>query len=92
MAGYKTDQCRIAYRGKEFHFVSYEGQGANPAKGVVETPAMWYLMRAGHRHEVMPQVTGQEVIERERQFGEWLESFVFDPPLDTAEVPTRRSA
>jgi hypothetical protein len=80
MAGYKTDQCRIVHRGKEFHFVSYEGQAPNEAKGIVETPPSWYLMRAGHRHEVMPQVDGQEETDRDRQLGEWIESFIFHPP------------
>lgn len=80
MAGYKTDQCRVLHRGKEFHFVSYEGVGANPAKGIAETPATWYLMRAGHRYEVMPQLDGQEDEELQQMFGDWLESFVFDPP------------
>jgi len=34
MSGYKTVQCRLAHRGQMFHFVTYEGHKANPAKDV----------------------------------------------------------
>jgi hypothetical protein len=92
MSNYKTDQCRILYRGKEFHFVSYEGVLANPAKGEVAAPAMWYLMRAGHRHAVMPQVAGQEELDRDRQLTEWLDSNAFVPAPPPRPAPRRRSA
>lgn len=93
MSNYKTDQCRILYRGKEFHFVSYEGQVANATKGEVATPAMWYLMRAGHRHAVMPQVAGQEDPDRDRQLTEWLDLNAFLPaPPPVRPAPRRRSA
>lgn len=96
MSNYKTDQCRILHRGKEFHFVSYEGQEANEVKKVIAAPAMWYLMRAGHRHAVMPQVVGQEALERDRLLAEWLDVEVFTnmsvPAPVTRPVPRRRTA
>lgn len=79
MAAYKTDQCRLVHRGVEFHFVSYEGQVPKPATDGVVTPPMWYLMRSGHRHAVMPQVPGQPEAERDRGFAEWLDANVFGP-------------
>lgn len=93
MSSYKTDQCRLVHRGKEFHFVSYEGHAANPAKGEVAAPAMWYLMRAGRRHEVMPQMPGQEEPDRDRQFAAWLDINVFVPaPPARVPPPRRRTA
>ena len=96
MSNYKTDQCRILHRGKEFHFVSYEGQEANEAKKVIAAPAMWYLMRGGHRHAVMPQVVGQEALERDRLLAEWLDLEVFATMVAVAPIlrpaPRRRTA
>lgn len=73
MSAYKTDQRRLLHRGREFHFVSYEGQHANPARGIEETPANWCLMIAGKRWEVMPQVAEQEPGELEEQLHAWLD-------------------
>jgi hypothetical protein len=55
MSTYKTDQRRLTHAGHEFHFVSYEGQLANVARGQCATPPTWYLMAAGKRWEVMGQ-------------------------------------
>jgi len=92
MAGYKTDQTRLRHRGKEFHFVSYEGHGANPAKGEAATPAMWFLMRSGHRYAVMPQVDGQEADDRDREFAAWLDAFAFSAPSAPRTSARRRTA
>jgi hypothetical protein len=90
---YKTDQCRLVHRGKEFHFVSYEGHGANPAKNEIAVPAMWCLMMAGRRHEVMPQLAGQEESDRDHLLTAWLESNAFGPaPVPPRAAPRRRSA
>ena len=35
MSNYKTDQCRLLHRGKEFHFVSYEAHEANAARNEI---------------------------------------------------------
>ncbi len=99
MSNYKTDQCRLLHRGREFHFVSYEAHEANPARNEVGAPAMWFLMRAGHRHAVMPQVVGQELPERDRQLTDWLDAEVFVaaavvvvPRAALRAAPKRRSA
>jgi hypothetical protein len=75
---YKIEQRRLTHRGREFHFVSYEGQSANPNRDLPATDATWYLMSGGRRWPVMPHVPGQDPTELDRLFLEWLESHVFD--------------
>lgn len=75
--GYKTDQCRLVHRGQSFHFVSYEGQLANPNRLQAATPATWFLMNGGKRWEVMSQVPDQERAELDEQLGHWLDEHVF---------------
>jgi len=77
LSSHKTDQRRIAYRGKEFHFVSYEGHLANPTRGVEAMPPTWFLMRAGKRWEVMPVQVQQEEVELDHQLQQWLDENVF---------------
>jgi hypothetical protein len=77
---YKVEQCRVTYRGRDFHFVSYDGQPANIRKGEVAVVAMWYLMGPGKRWPVMPQVPGQADDERERAFVTWLKEQGLDHP------------
>jgi hypothetical protein len=77
MAKYAVEQRRLAYRGREFHFVSYEGQPANPRRDEPATEAAWWLMSAGKRWEVMPYQPGQSEPELDRLFTEWLEAHVF---------------
>ncbi|NOT09451.1 MAG: hypothetical protein HOP28_14770 [Gemmatimonadales bacterium] len=90
MSNYKTDQCRILHRGMEFHFVSYEGHIANPTRGETAAPAMWFLMRAGRRHAVMPHVVGQEDPVRDRQLADWLDANAFVPMAAPVPAPPRR--
>lgn len=71
--GYKVEQRRLPYRGRSFHFVSYEGQRANPARGHLGSPSFWFLMSAGNRVEVMPHLLGEEPAELDRRLLEWLE-------------------
>ena len=73
MGGYKVEQRRLVYRGREFHFVSYEGQRGNPARGTSATPPAWFLMSAGGRLAVMPQLEGQSPDETDRRLIRWLE-------------------
>jgi len=77
MSGYKTDQRRLVHRGREFHFVSYEGHLANPGRGVDAMPATWFLMNGGKRWAVMPQVPDQEAGDLETHFTTWLDQHVF---------------
>lgn len=72
MAGYKVQQQRLSYGGKSYHFVSYDAQPGNERRGLVATGPMWYLMRAGKRWPVMPQVVGQPESETVRALGSWL--------------------
>jgi hypothetical protein len=74
MGGYKVEQRRLFYQGREFHFVSYEGSRANPGRGQPETPPTWFLMSGGRRLAVMPQRAGQEPEELDRCLLEWLQT------------------
>lgn len=77
MSKYTVQQRRLRYRGREFHFVSYEGQPANPKREQPATEPAWYLMNAGKRWEVMPEEPGQEGEELDRLFMKWLDTHVF---------------
>ena len=86
MSSYKNEQRHLLHRGREFHFVSYEGHAANERRAEAAEPAMWYVMAAGKRQAVMPQVVGQETEELERDLVRWLDENVFEG------VPTSRRA
>ncbi len=91
MSTYKTDQRRILHRGKEFHFVSYDGQPANPRLGQTATEPSWYLMRAGKRWPVMLQVADQPDLVLEATFHRWLDANVFsDAFIGAPAIPLRR--
>ncbi len=79
MSGYKTDQRRVVHRGREFHFVSYEGHSADPAKDRSAVPATWFLMSAGKRWEVGPQIAGQETADLQARLVQWLDEHIFGP-------------
>lgn len=72
MSSYKVEQHRVTYRGRHFHFVSYEGHPANERRGEPAVPPMWYLMGPGKRWPVMPQVAGQSDDEVARALVGWL--------------------
>jgi hypothetical protein len=88
VSSYKSEQRRLVHRGREFHFVSYEGRPANERKGETALPAMWFLMSEGKRTAVMPQVAGQETTVLDLHLLEWLDEHVFGGPLVAA--PERR--
>jgi hypothetical protein len=77
MSSYRVEQRRVSVRGRGFHFVSYEGTPANPAKQIAATAPMWFLMSAGKRWLVMPHQIGQDPLELDRLFTEWLDRNVF---------------
>ena len=89
MSSYRSEQRRLIHRGREFHFVSYEGRPANERRGETMLPPMWYLMREGKRSPVMPQVVGQEPAAVDRALVAWLDEHVFGKPLDA--TPGRRA-
>jgi hypothetical protein len=78
---YRVEQRTITHRGRNFHFVSYEGQPANAARNVPATDAAWFLVSGGYRREVMPQQLDQDVEELDQMLAEWLESHVFAEPV-----------
>ncbi|HJS46647.1 MAG TPA: hypothetical protein VJ773_01535 [Gemmatimonadales bacterium] len=80
MTTYKVEQHRVSYRGQAFHFVSCEPRPANERRGEEALPAMWYLMQAGKRWAVMPQLPDQGADEIRRDFCSWLEAHVFAAP------------
>jgi len=73
LGSYKVEQRQIMHKGRAFHFVSYEGQTADVAKKRTATAPAWYLMNAGTRWEVMPQLQGQDLGELDQLLLDWLE-------------------
>ena len=90
MSAYKTQQHRLVHRGRSFHFVSYEGQLADEKRQQPEVPPSWYLMLAGKRRIVIPQVGETAAAELDRQFGEWLDAHVFGgaPAVQSQQPPS----
>ena len=87
MSSYKIEQKRLVHRGREFHFVSYEGVLANPSKALpasisrtsgprITTPG-WYLMQSGKRISVMPQILDQTPEAVDEGLIKWLDRHVF---------------
>ncbi|MGD8728009.1 MAG: hypothetical protein PVH40_10210 [Gemmatimonadales bacterium] len=72
-----VEQRRLHYRGREFHFVSYEGLRANAKRGQPATAPAWWLMSYGTRWEVMPFHPGCDAAELDRAFAAWLDENVF---------------
>jgi hypothetical protein len=90
VSSYKSEQRRLTHRGREFHFVSYEGRPANERKGETALPAMWFLMSEGKRTAVMPQVLGQEITALDLHLLGWLDEHVFGGPAVARRVESRR--
>jgi len=77
MSSFKPQQHRLSLRGRQFHFVSYEGQPGNAARLQSATDPAWFMMSCGKRWAVMPYQAGQNGAELDRLFTEWLETHVF---------------
>jgi hypothetical protein len=77
MTAYRTEQRHVLHRGREFHFVSYEGKPADPRHDMDATPATWYLLNAGKRWPVMTQVKDECDEEIDRRLIAWLDVNVF---------------
>ncbi len=77
MSSYKPEQRRLAHRGREFHFVSYEAQPGNVRRQEAAVPAMWYLMEAGKRWPALPLVQTQADPELEAALRHWVDVHVF---------------
>lgn len=76
MSAYKTSQRRVMHGGREYHFVSYEGLPANPRRGSPATEAAWFLMSAGKRWPVMPEVANLSEMELDLRLHAWLDAHV----------------
>lgn len=90
MSSFKSEQRRLTHRGREFHFVSYEGRLANERKGEDALPPMWFLMSEGRRTAVMAHTLGQEVTMLDKTLLTWLDQHVFAEPTAPAKVARAR--
>jgi hypothetical protein len=73
MSRYKNEQHHLSHNGRTFHFISYEGQNGNANQGVAATPPSWFLVSAGKRWQVMPQVPDQAEDDLNRELTAWLD-------------------
>lgn len=85
MSRFSVEQRRLTYRGRVFHFVSYDGVPANARRGEPGTAPAWWLVDAPRRWEVMPFEPGQDVGDLDRAFTEWLEVHVFENPTGNGD-------
>lgn len=94
MSIYQTLQHRLVHRGQSFHFVSYEGRPADEKRHEPETPPGWYLMLAGKRWMVSPQVVETALGDLDRQFGSWLDAHVVgdEPAVQSQQPPSDGAA
>ena len=90
MSSYRTQQHHLVRQGRSFHFVSYEGHPADVKHQEPEMPAGWYLMLAGKRCMVMPEVGETAPAELELQFTAWLEAHVLGgaPAVQSQQPPS----
>jgi hypothetical protein len=70
---YKVQQRQIVHRGRVFHFVSYENPRTQAVPDELSSSATWFLMSAGTRWGVRPQIAGEEPEDTDRRLVEWLE-------------------
>ena len=77
MSSFKLEQRRLTLRGREFHFVSYEGQPANAARRQLATVPTWFLMNAGKRWPAIPHQPEMATDDVDRQLAQWVEQNVF---------------
>lgn len=77
MAAYKTVQRYVTHRGREFHFVSYEGAPADTHKERAAVPPTWFLLNAGKRWAAMPQIADETEEAVDQRLVAWLDQNVF---------------
>jgi hypothetical protein len=80
MSTYKTDQHHLLYRGRKFHFVSYDARLENPRTGEPAMPATWFLMGAGKRWPAVAQLPDQDPQTVVATLTRWLDHHVFARP------------
>ena len=77
MSSFKLEQRRLTLRGREFHFVSYEGQPENVARRQPATAPTWFLMCAGKRWPAIPHQPEMAADDVDRHLAAWVEQHVF---------------
>jgi hypothetical protein len=83
VTSYKVEQRRLTYHGRDFHFVSYDGNPEDERRGMPAMPAMWYLMGPGRRWPAVPQVPGQADEALEHALVGWLKNQGLGPTAAT---------
>jgi hypothetical protein len=79
VAGFKPQQHHLSIRGRDFHFVSYEGQPADARKNLLAQPSMWYLMCEGRRLPAIVCEEGQSLTAVDDALREWAEANAIGP-------------
>jgi hypothetical protein len=72
LGSYRVEQRWIEYQGRALHFVSYDGQNANPSRGQLAAPPMWHLMASGTRWPVIQQIPGEDSASTDRRLLDWV--------------------
>lgn len=70
-------QRRLVHRGREFHFVAYPATPGNISRKQEPVPSGWFLMLAGRRRLVVPEVPGQPLADLDSQLTAWLDVHAF---------------
>jgi hypothetical protein len=73
MTAFKPQQRHLTIRGRTFHFVSYEAQPANVARGQPGAPSMWYLMLEGRRCPALAYDPKQSLTDLDEALQAWAE-------------------
>lgn len=95
MSTFKSQQRHLAIRGRDFHFVSYEGIPANVRRGEEAQPSMWYLMVAGRRCAAFVCAPDQSPAEVDGLLARWVDENVpagdatLEPPPIVRPTSTR---
>ncbi|MEO8140434.1 MAG: hypothetical protein ABI742_12350 [Gemmatimonadota bacterium] len=74
MTRLRVDQHRVFHRGREFHFVTYDGDADPENTGGA---AMWYLMSGLRRCEAIRQVPEQDEPTLDARLRRWLDTNAF---------------
>ena len=72
MSAFKPQQRHLSIRGRDFHFVSYEGGPVRRREGEPIIPAMWYLMVEGRRCAALPWDPAQSLADVDRALERWV--------------------
>lgn len=79
MSAFKPQQRHLTIRGRDYHFVSYEGHPADARKQLTSAPSMWFLMVEGRRFPVFPCEPSQPLLEVDAALSVWVEDNALGP-------------